>query len=90
MLGSPSDAEDAVQQFGCVSCNRASGALGRRRTATMWRSLPRAPRAVQRAHRRDRSTADFLISSPIFTAEYAPRPTDYSGYVQRGIGGRGG
>jgi methylglyoxal synthase len=38
----------------------------------------------------NRSTADFLISSPIFTAEYAPRLTDYSGYVQRGIGDRGG
>jgi len=34
----------------------------------------------------NRSTADFLISSPIFTAEYQPILTDYSAYVHRGIG----
>jgi len=38
----------------------------------------------------NRSTADFLISSPIFTAEYEPILTDYSAYVHRGVGGRGG
>jgi methylglyoxal synthase len=37
----------------------------------------------------NRSTADFLISSPIFTSEYAPILTDYSAYVQRGVGPRG-
>jgi methylglyoxal synthase len=36
----------------------------------------------------NRSTADFLISSPIFTSEYAPTLTDYSAYVQRGVGMR--
>lgn len=31
----------------------------------------------------NRSTADFMISSPIFTSEYDPILVDYSGYVQR-------
>jgi methylglyoxal synthase len=31
----------------------------------------------------NRSTADFMISSPIFTAEYEPILVDYSGYIQR-------
>lgn len=33
----------------------------------------------------NRSTADFLISSPMFTSEYAPILTDYSTYMHRGI-----
>ena len=31
----------------------------------------------------NRSTADFLISSPLFTAEYAPIVKDYSTYINR-------
>ena len=31
----------------------------------------------------NRSTADFMISSPLFTAEYVPKLTDYSVYIQR-------
>jgi methylglyoxal synthase len=31
----------------------------------------------------NRSTADFMISSPIFTAEYEPVIVDYSGYINR-------
>jgi len=31
----------------------------------------------------NRSTADFMISSPLFTKQYDPIPVDYSGYVQR-------
>ena len=33
----------------------------------------------------NRSTADFLISSPLFVAEYAPTVTDFSHYIRRGI-----
>ena len=33
----------------------------------------------------NRSTADFLISSPLFVAEYAPTLTDFSHYIRRGI-----
>ena len=35
----------------------------------------------------NRSTADFLISSSMFTSEYTPQLTDYSIYVQRGLPG---
>ena len=31
----------------------------------------------------NRSTADFMISSPLFTSEYAPALVDYSDYVHR-------
>ena len=31
----------------------------------------------------NRSTADFLITSPLFDADYAPTETDYDGYLQR-------
>jgi methylglyoxal synthase len=31
----------------------------------------------------NRSTADFMISSPLFTAEYEPILVDYSGYIHR-------
>ena len=31
----------------------------------------------------NRSTADFMISSPLFTKQYDPILVDYSGYVQR-------
>jgi methylglyoxal synthase len=33
----------------------------------------------------NRSTADFLISSPLFTSEYTPAITDYSKYVRREV-----
>lgn len=33
----------------------------------------------------NRSTADFLISSPLFERDYQPRVKDYSGYLQRKI-----
>ncbi len=33
----------------------------------------------------NRSTADFLISSPLFTAEYAPDVKDYSTYINRDL-----
>jgi methylglyoxal synthase len=33
----------------------------------------------------NRSTADFMISSPLFTSEYNPILTDYSGYVRRDV-----
>ena len=33
----------------------------------------------------NRSTADFMISSPLFTEEYTPILTDYSQYIQRGV-----
>ena len=33
----------------------------------------------------NRATADFMISSPLFTAEYAPKLTDYSVYIQREV-----
>lgn len=33
----------------------------------------------------NRSTADFMISSPLFTTEYAPILTDYSKYIQRNV-----
>ena len=31
----------------------------------------------------NRSTADFMISSPLFTSEYEPILVDYSGYIKR-------
>ena len=31
----------------------------------------------------NRSTADFMISSPIFNARYEPEMKDYSGYIKR-------
>lgn len=31
----------------------------------------------------NRTTADFVIASPLFAAAYAPRPTDYAGYLER-------
>jgi methylglyoxal synthase len=31
----------------------------------------------------NRSTADFMISSPLFTSEYAPALVDYSDYIHR-------
>jgi methylglyoxal synthase len=34
-----------------------------------------------------RSTADFLISSPLMTSPYQPAPTDYSAYVGRKVEG---
>jgi methylglyoxal synthase len=33
----------------------------------------------------NRSTADFLISSSLFTSEYAPTLVDFSGYIRREI-----
>lgn len=33
----------------------------------------------------NRSTADFLISSPLFTSEYTPAVKDYSVYVNRNL-----
>lgn len=33
----------------------------------------------------NRSTADFIISSPLFKAEYDPIATDYSQYIQRTV-----
>ena len=33
----------------------------------------------------NRSTADFLISSPLFEGEYTPEIKDYTGYLQRTI-----
>lgn len=33
----------------------------------------------------NRSTADFMISSPLFTAEYDPILVDYSGYIKRNV-----
>ncbi len=33
----------------------------------------------------NRSTADFMISSPLFTTEYIPTLTDYSSYIQRDL-----
>ncbi len=33
----------------------------------------------------NRSTADFLISSPLFTQEYSPILVDYSGYIERNL-----
>ena len=33
----------------------------------------------------NRSTADFMISSPLFKAEYSPILTDYSQYIHRGV-----
>jgi methylglyoxal synthase len=33
----------------------------------------------------NRSTADFMISSPLFTAEYEPILVDYSGYIHRDL-----
>lgn len=33
----------------------------------------------------NRSTADFMISSPLFSQEYAPKVADYSIYTKRGI-----
>lgn len=33
----------------------------------------------------NRSTADFMISSPLFTSEYTPQRTDYSQYIHRGL-----
>ena len=35
-----------------------------------------------------RSTADFLISSPLMKKAYEPAPTDYSTYIERNLGGR--
>jgi methylglyoxal synthase len=34
-----------------------------------------------------RSTADFLISSPLLRSEYEPAPTDYSSYTSRKVEG---
>ncbi len=33
----------------------------------------------------NRSTADFMISSPLFKTEYTPALTDYSQYIQRSV-----
>jgi methylglyoxal synthase len=33
----------------------------------------------------NRSTADFLISSPIFNESYQPVIKDYSGYINRSL-----
>ena len=33
----------------------------------------------------NRSTADFMISSPLFKTEYTPTLTDYSQYIQRSV-----
>lgn len=33
-----------------------------------------------------RSTADFLISSPLMKKHYDPAPTDYSAYIRRDLG----
>ena len=37
-----------------------------------------------------RSTADFLISSPLMTQPYQPARTDYSVYIGRAVEGEGG
>jgi len=34
----------------------------------------------------NRSTADFMISSPLLSEQYEPIVKDFSGYVQREIG----
>lgn len=34
----------------------------------------------------NRSTADFMISSPLFTTEYDPILVDYSSYIKRDVG----
>lgn len=36
----------------------------------------------------NRSSADFLISSPLFEADYEPEVKDYTAYVQRPLGGK--
>ena len=36
-----------------------------------------------------RSTADFLISSPLMKKNYEPAPTDYSAYIERNLTSRG-
>jgi len=36
-----------------------------------------------------RSTADYLISSPLMKKNYEPAPTDYSGYIERNLVGKG-
>jgi len=36
-----------------------------------------------------RSTADFLISSPLMTRSYDPAPTDYTAYIGRKVDGDG-
>jgi methylglyoxal synthase len=36
-----------------------------------------------------RSTADFLISSPLMTRAYLPAPSDYSSYIGRRLEGEG-
>jgi methylglyoxal synthase len=33
----------------------------------------------------NRSSADFMISSPLFSQRYEPVTKDYSGYIKRGI-----
>jgi methylglyoxal synthase len=33
----------------------------------------------------NRSTADFIISSPLFSQEYAPKVADYTNYTERGV-----
>jgi methylglyoxal synthase len=33
----------------------------------------------------NRSTADFIISSPLFNEKYEPKIKDYSGYINRGV-----
>lgn len=38
----------------------------------------------------NRTTADFIISSPLFDAAYTPAETDYTGYLQRAIPARPG
>jgi methylglyoxal synthase len=35
----------------------------------------------------NRSTADFMISSPLLNEEYTPNITDYSGYMKRKLAG---
>ena len=35
----------------------------------------------------NRTTADFVFSSPLFDAEYAPRDTDYASYLERVVPG---
>ena len=37
----------------------------------------------------NRSTADFMISSSLFTAEYTPTLVDYSGYINRNLRNNG-
>jgi methylglyoxal synthase len=34
----------------------------------------------------NRSTADFLISSPLFNGDYVPSVNDYRNYVERPLG----